>query len=287
MTTLPEAAPNMPDIQDSPAGRVKTLYRYPVKSMLGEVVPVAVFAERGVAGDRECALIDRETGKVASAKNPRRWPKLFAFRAAYPSAVEAGTPLPPIAITFPDGSVLGTDVADISGRLSVALDRPITLARAVPEAATAEGYWPDHDWLPQRDEVFDFPLPSGTFFDIATVHLLTTSTLESLSAAAPHSRFDVARFRPNVVIESREGTTGFFENDWIGKTLLLGKQVRLYIERPCARCVMTTLAQGDLPSDPVVLRTAVHSNGGNVGVYARVVRAGSVGVGDAVRVQTK
>ena len=54
---------------------------------------------------------------------------------------------------------------------------------------------------------------------------------------------------------------------------------------PCVRCVMTTLAQGDLPRDPGILRTAAQHNKVSVGVYATVERGGTIRRGDAVRVE--
>src|SRR5262249_6606275 len=156
--------------------------RYPVKSMLGEELNATVVTGRGLLGDRAFALIDVETGKVASAKNPRRWPTLFDFRAAYVEPPGDDLPLPPVRITSPDGATLPPARAAAAARLAAAVGRPVRLARTAAGAATAEGYWPDHDWLPQRDEVFDFPLPPGTFFDAATVHLVTTATLDQLRA---------------------------------------------------------------------------------------------------------
>jgi uncharacterized protein len=261
-------------------GRVVSIWRYPVKSMLGEELNATTITERGLLGDRAFALLDVESGKVASAKNPRRWPQLFACRAVYMAPPETGQPLPEVRIALPAGEMLTTDQPDIEAELSAALGRPVRLARTGPAQATAEGYWPDHDWLPQRDEVFEFTLPTGTFFDGASVHLVTTATLERLRAVAPSSRFEVPRFRPNLVIEPN-GAEGFVENDWLGRTLMLG-QVHLRIDGPCPRCIMTTLPQNDLPKDPAVLRTAVEQNHGNVGVYASVVRAGAVQRGDQV-----
>ena len=58
------------------AGRVVSLWRYPVKSMLGEQLNSSYVTEHGLLGDRAYALIDQKTGKVASAKNPRKWGKL-------------------------------------------------------------------------------------------------------------------------------------------------------------------------------------------------------------------
>src|SRR5262245_9922916 len=263
-------------------GRVVGLWRYPVKSMLGEELNASTVGERGLLGDRAFALVDAETGKVASAKNPRRWPKLFDFRAAYVEPPGDVSPLPPVRITLPDGEMLTTDQADVEPRLATGVGRPVRLSRTAAERATAEGYWPDHDWLAQRDKVFEFPLPPGTFFDCAPVHLVTTATLDRLRTLCPTSRFEVPRFRPNLVIEPTDGSQGFVENGWAGETLTLGG-VQLRIDGPCPRCVMTTLSQGTLPKDPAVLRTAVQENEGNVGVYASVARTGRIRRGDIVQ----
>jgi uncharacterized protein YcbX len=54
-------------------GTVVSIWQYPVKSMLGEELDSSYVTERGLMGDRAYALIDKETGKVASAKSPRKW----------------------------------------------------------------------------------------------------------------------------------------------------------------------------------------------------------------------
>jgi uncharacterized protein YcbX len=271
----------MRDAQGATLGRVVSIWRYPVKSMKGEELEVAEVTGRGVLGDRAYALVDSETGKVASAKNPRRWPNLFDFRASFAEPPDHARPIPPASITLSDGQTLSTDQADVEGRLSAAVGRPVRLARSDVEGAVSEGYWPDHEWLADRDQVFPVELANGTFFDGSMVHLITTATLDRLHAKAPESRFDVRRFRPNFLIEPADGGGGFVENGWIGRTIRVG-DVLLNIERPCPRCVMTTLGQDDLPKDPAVLRTVVRENEGNVGVYAAVARTGIVRRGDAV-----
>jgi uncharacterized protein YcbX len=134
-----------------------------------------------------------------------------------------------------------------------------------------------------RDTVTDFALPAGTFFDCAVVHLVTTATLDRLSELYPRGRFEVRRFRPNIVVLPASGESGFIENNWIGHTITIGDEVRLSITGPCGRCVMTTLPQGDLPKDPDILRTAAKQNHVQVGVYASVMRGGMIRRGDSVR----
>jgi uncharacterized protein YcbX len=265
-------------------GRIVEIRRYPVKSMLGETLEAAEVTEQGVTGDRAFAMIDVETGKVVSAKNPRRWPNLFEFQAAYQDSTDRNEALPTARVTFPDGGSLNTDDPDVESRLSSAVGRSVRLARsteATPGAA-GQGYWPDHEWLEERDQTYNFELAPGTFFDAAVLHFLTTTTLDHMRSLNPASRFDVRRFRPNILIEMNDGSTGFVENAWLGQTIAIG-DVRARIVLPCPRCVMITLPQQDLPKDPAVLRTAVQQNAGNVGVYAAVLHGGRVRPGDEVR----
>jgi MOSC N-terminal beta barrel domain len=58
-------------------GSIVSLWRYPVKSMLGEELNAAEVTKAGLRGDRAYALVDSSDGKVVSAKNPRKWPHLF------------------------------------------------------------------------------------------------------------------------------------------------------------------------------------------------------------------
>jgi uncharacterized protein YcbX len=130
----------------------------------------------------------------------------------------------------------------------------------------------------------------GTFFDYGAVHLVTTGTTRRLTELAPATRFDPQRFRPNIVVDTPEN--GFVETDWVGRTLTIG-EAQLAVSMTVPRCVMTTLAQEDLPADRDVLRTITKHNaidgglGGVypcVGIYADVIRAGAIGVGDSVTV---
>ena len=61
----------------------------------------------------------------------------------------------------------------------------------------------------------------------------------------PESRFELARFRPNIVVELGDGASGFPENEWTGRTLRIGDTVQLAIAGPCPCCATTTVGQGD------------------------------------------
>jgi uncharacterized protein YcbX len=267
------------------ADSVVALWRYPVKSLQGEELNASEVTERGLLGDRAFAVLDTASGHVASAKNPRKWPDLFAYRAAFAEPLHGPGPLPPVRVTLPDGSLLPGGPAERDRALSAALGRPVSLAGAAPPAPVLEEYWPDLEGLAHRGAVTDEAMPPGTFFDVAAVHLLTTATLDRLRALYPPGRFEVRRFRPNVAVACGDAGAGFVEQGWVGRTLRLGGQVRLQVTSPCSRCVMTTLPQADLPRDPGILRAAVQHSGGQVGVYARVLQGGTVRRGDAVRVE--
>ena len=277
-------------------GPVAGLWRYPVKSMQGEELDQVSVSERGFLGDRAYALIDKKSSKVGSAKNPGRWPRLLDFGAVFREPPSPDRNPPAVRIDFPDGhGSVSSDSPDVNERLSRAFNRTVVLSSTAPAAPSLEEYWPDIDGLAHRETVTDETIglgaPPGTFFDCAAVHLVTSATIAALSRAYRQGRFDWRRFRPNIVVES--DAEGFPENDWVGRRILIGDALTLEVLIPCARCVMTILAQGDLPLDSSILRTAAQHNNvmiapmgqamPSVGVYAKVLTGGVVRRGDQVR----
>lgn len=283
----------------SQAGKVAALWRYPVKSMMGEEIGGSAVSDRGLAGDRAYALLDTATGKVASAKNPRKWPGMFGCRAAYTMEPTFDGTLPPVRIDLFGGKTLLTNDPSAGSLLSQALGCPVTLATIAPEVVTIENYSPDLDGAAGGGKVSDIQIagvaPAGSFFDSSAVHLITTASLDRLRRLYPQGRIDARRFRPNIVVSAPSGMEGFVENNWSGRTLGIGAEVRLAILRPARRCVMTTLAQGDLPEDLNILRAITRHNslffqskGGRYpcfGVLAKVVRGGRIRQGDPCQLE--
>jgi uncharacterized protein YcbX len=239
-------------------------------------------------GDRAYALVDA-ANKVGTAK---KRPSLLHFQARFVEPPQLGTAIPAVRITLPDGTSVTNEQTGLDAAVSSSLAHEVTLQASAPKdlalefaAGTLSGKYAALTESPVAGAA-----PPGTFFDYAAVHLVTTSTLARLRDVYPQGRFDIRRFRPNIVVETVEA--GFVENSWIGRTLALGDELLLRITIPCPRCVMPTLPQSDLPRDPGILRTAAQENRLNlgdfgelpcVGVYANVLRPGRIQPGDTVR----
>jgi hypothetical protein len=182
-------------------------------------------------------------------------------------------------VALPDGGFALSSSPDFAPILSAKLGRSVALLTTPPQNAQLEEYWPDMEELANRDVVTEEGMPPGTFFDLATLHVLTTSTLDQLREINPRSRFEPRRFRPNLIIDTGD-QKGFVENDWVGNVIAIGPEVRIQVTGPCPRCVMTTLAQADLPKDPAILKTAAQHNKAGVGAYASVIQTGTICIGD-------
>src|SRR5271167_1157735 len=267
------------------AGSIVSLWRYPVKSMMGEEINSSLVTERGLLGDRSYALMDLTTGKVVSAKNPRKWPGMFGFRAAYVEPPDMHEGIPPVRIVMPGGLSAVSTEANLDSMLSRALGARVSLQSKPPTSPKLEEYWPDVDDLAHRETVTEEAMPLDMFFDGAVVHILTTATLKQLQSVYPQGSFEARRFRPNLVVAPDAADEGFVENSWVGRTLTIGDRVRLKVTCATGRCVMTTLPQGDLPRDLGILKAAVSANHANVGVYATVESEGVVRAGDAVQIE--
>ena len=280
--------------------RVGEIWRYPVKSMGGERIDSCTLGALGIPGDRGWALRDEPSGEIRGAK---KLPDLMHCRARYTSEPGDGE-IPQVLIETPEGDFRSDD-EDVGSRLSGFLGREVSLWPRQPAAnedhyrrrppddpdfekelrsifgRTPDEPLPDLGGFPA--EIMEFVSPLGTYFDAFPLHLLTTSSLRSLGISNPKARFDGRRFRPNFVLETDE--EGLVEAGWAGRPFRLGEAL-VRVEMPTVRCIMTTLPQGDLEKDPSVLRTIVAEAEQNVGVYATVVSAGRVSVGDLLEEQT-
>ena len=231
-----------------PVGKVARTWRYPVKSMLGQATGGIDVASCGVAGDRRHAVCSTQSGKPGSGKTTADFEQidgLLGFQACYDSDGQ-------LEIVFPDGRTARENDADIDRRLSEALERDVRLQRR----------------------------GDGAHVDASPLHLLTTASLHWLERTLPDAYTDERRFRPNLVIEAPGELP--VEQDWVGRILCIGEEVRLRISEPTIRCRMVALAQGQLPHDPTILKHLRRQADLEFGVYANVIAPGRVRPGDPV-----
>ena len=263
--------------------RVAGLWRYPVKSMMGEALTSVEVGADGLRGDRRLALVEQATGLVASAKHPSRWGRLLQCRATLSDGA--------VTITLPSATVCSDD-SDADEVLSAFAGRPVSLSAMPPTDPHLARHWPEvaglapPEVVAQREQVTPMGAGApGTFFDYAPLHIVTTSSLAALRASGADA-FSAARFRPNLLLDTPE--EGFVEHGWLDRRVRLGDEVVLEVIKDTPRCAVPSLAQRDLPASPDVLRTVVARNRvdvdgrvfGCLGVYARVVSGGTVRVGD-------
>jgi len=274
---------------------VTEIWRYPVKSMMGERLPETGLGENGIPGDRAWAVRDEKRGGIRGAK---KIPQLMDMQATS----QDDAPL----ITARDGQSARANETDIHSWLSEKLDHPVSLWPLAP-AEQLEHYRrgaPDSDdpleefrnvmgrlpgeALPDfsdMPELLEFESPPGTYFDAFPILLLSQQSLNTMNALYEESIFDVRRFRPNILLDFTGSDAPFPEQSLIGKTVTIGT-VELEIVSTCPRCSMTTHAFADLPKDTKIMRRLVEKTDGNLGVYATIKKAGQVKEADKLSLQT-
>jgi uncharacterized protein YcbX len=293
-------------------GRVAALRRYPVKSLGGEQIEQADIGPRGVLGDRLWAVRDRERDVTASA---RRVPALLTATARYVGTVapDAGPGnAPEVEITFPDGTVMSSNDGDVHAKLSELAGRDVRLT-ALPPAddtslqrlsrqersgismasmrkdlgVTDDEKFPDVSMLRVADLLNQvrYSTPPGTFVDLAPVHVLSETSLATISAEVG-TDLDVRRFRPNVILALENPEDELPESHWTGAHLLVGGTV-LDVLMPTIRCVVPSRAQPGFEVDRRVTRAVATRAQRCLGVYCDVESAGTVKVGDDVAVRAQ
>lgn len=280
-------------------GTVKEIWRYPVKGMAGEQLESCALSEGGLRGDRIWALRDTARNEIQSCKFR---PQLLLC-SARSRAGSSSAPSFDVDVTFPDGSVIGSDSAEIHSKLSTLAGHPSTLEPLRPGSDAAfyrRHKLDDHTWLKELAATFeregDEPLPDlsqlpppmvefvsllGTFFLVTPLHVLTTATLSHLKSIDPKADWDVRRFRPNLVLETNPGAEGLVEQSWLEQRLSIA-DATIDCVATTPRCGAIIRAQSDLAADRTMLRTVVKHADQNVGVYGSITASGQIRVGDAV-----
>ena len=272
---------------------VTNIYRYPVKSMMGEALRAANIGEVGILGDRGWAVRDEKRGGIRGGK---KIPQLMTL------AAQSG-PGAPIIIA-PDGDSASASSEGINEWLSDKLNHPVTLWPLLPaeqldhyrrgapdtedfeqELRTVFGRLPEEP-LPDLtgfEELLEFESPPGTYFDAFPISIMSQQSLATMNQLKGESRFDVRRFRPNLLVDIPETDHPFPEQAWVGKTLSIGS-VKLKIDMTWPRCSMTTHGFDDLPRDTEVMRKLVNHSDGNLGIYASVQSPGKISLEDHIAI---
>lgn len=284
----------------SVVGSVAEIWRYPVKSMGGERLARSAIATRGLHADRMWAVRDVELDTFTTA---RRWPVLLQCSARFVDdptgrSAEPGDVLE-VMITFPDGRMVSSSDPAIHDRLSELIGKPARLESLpalsekrryrTPQATKADlrrqfavpdgEALPDFSTFPVRKlaQLARYATPVGALYDAYPILLMTRASLRALGRHAPDSRFDVRRFRPNVLIDCDGADLAEF--GWCGGRLRAPK-VTFEPKIPTLRCSIPTRPQGDLPADPDVLRIVNAHADHCLGVYADIAQAGMLAEGD-------
>lgn len=289
--------------------QVSEIWRYPVKSLGGELLTAADVGAEGLNGDRVWAVVDDETGNVASAKRSKYWGDLLMCRARLLDE-DAPDALASLMIEFPDGTELAADDPTMLPRLSELTGHTVRLQYATREAKTMEMEWAPESQVGlekaveitssrvQQDSKSDIPVgavPTGgagsRYHDLAPLHILTTSSIRQVSDDDMSVRVAGRKYRPNVVVGDDHWDAGYVEDAWMGSPVEIGELV-LWPTTPVSRCVMITLQHRGAPRDRMSLRRIAQRHRVEtpyttaptpcLGLYTDVTATGSIRVGDLV-----
>lgn len=278
-------------------GHIKELWRYPVKSMVGEALEKADIEKFGMLGDRGWALRDETSNELTVV---RKTPKLLLCRARY-AEEPLGNEIPPVIIQFPDGSEVRSDETHAVEKLKDLLSKDVSLWPLQPKSnwrhyrlagvngakamkrQFASKELPDlssFSWY-KLLELSVFATPLGRYYDAYPLHILTTNSLEKMRNIEPDGDFRVERFRPNILIESVKANVDFDEFSWVGGHLSIGDMVTRCRSRT-VRCSMPAQPQADIKKDARVVRAIDQHTGRHLGINADVIQVGKIRVGDEV-----
>ena len=280
-------------------GKIGTIMRFPIKSLLGELLEECAITSSGIRGDRALALVDTATGKIASAKQPNLWRDLLTLSAkTYPSALNSR-----VVVCSGAGDRLDHLDANFDAWLSKLLGRDVKLIETKQNGAELNRARPDEVLERGIDEAVTQDLlaigaaaPEGGFFDFAPIHLVNAASLDAISDLAPLASISAERYRPNLVIETTSSSRAFAENEWVGRRLHIGQTVELEIIAPTPRCAVPLLSHGALPVSSAAVSGVNKLNRVEfpllgpgqypcLGAYATVLSPGPVQRGDAVSLE--
>ncbi|WP_248958590.1 MOSC domain-containing protein [Sphaerisporangium perillae] len=238
-------------------GRIQDLYRWPVKSLRGERVSAALLDGRGVAGDRAYSLVDERPGREGNRLTVRQTPGMLAWEAAYPATCD-GSPEPPgpPVLYSASGAAWAWDDPDLPAALAEAYGVPLSLREA--------------DGQQDRGPTV-----------LVTFEASRRGLEEEMGAPV-----DVTRFRPNLHLSL--DAPAFAEESFGGEVTIAIGEVVLGVTGdhtgPCSRCAVPSWDPHGRERWPELQKHLIADHGNKFGLITRVVRPGTVHVGDLVTI---
>lgn len=210
------------------------LYRYPLKSALGQSLQQSAVDGLGLVGDRRWMLVDAERGLFLSQRSVPRLTQLHTQVTAEGDLILSAKGFPDLHVPVPVSGDLrqvkvwydsfeAPDAGDAAAQwVSNFLGKPTRLVYMPAERARTVSA----DYGENGDKV--------AFADGFPLLLIGQGSLDDLSARVGRS-LEMIRFRPNLVVQ---GSPAFAEDGW--KRIRIG-DVDFRVLKPCARCILTTL----------------------------------------------
>ena len=282
-------------------GTIKEIWRYPVKGMAGENIESCHIDQHGLKGDRQFAVRDVKRNEIQSCKFR---PNLLSVIAAYHTNNAENIDQSSLSLNFPDGQVLVSgEAAEINQKISELLGHESTLETLRPNSDTdfhKRFKAKNHNWLQELKDTFtrepgeslpdfsdltqdfiDYVTLPGTFFLVSPCHIITTATMDHFKKYNPESDWDIRRFRPNILIETAAGISGFAEQEWLGKTLHIDN-TSITCTATAPRCGAVTRKQQAFGFDKSMLRTIVNEAEQNLGIYGDISTQSRINVGSDI-----
>ena len=258
------------------AGKIESLWRYPVKSMRGEELKEVFVGFPGVYGDRLCAFRNSAAPKGFPWLTGREQEAMLHYRPGYrhpersvaPSNLaEAEALAPGITPLYADLADLIVDVETPAGeRLAIDDPRLLSLLR--------EGIRDGNELTLLRSH--------RAITDCSPVSIFSLQTVRQLSEELG-SELDKLRFRANLYVELASGKA-FGEENFVGRTLRIGDKTEIAVLKRDSRCKMITLDPGTAQANPEVMRRLARDHQGQAGIYGAVLVEGIIRTGDEITV---
>jgi uncharacterized protein YcbX len=227
---------------------IQSIYRYPVKSMAGEMVERCDLTPDGLDGDRLYAFESSgaPAGMLRLTGRERR--EMLAYQ---PLSLSDGR----VEVRVPTGEQLPVESPDMIAYLSAHIPgaNRFTLTRTA---------------IPQTD--------------VRPLSLISVQTIHQLSQELG-TELDPRRFRANLYLDVPDGP--FLEDRLAGRTLRIGRSASVLILERDPRCRFITYdPEAPLGAEPLfsLMKLLDRSHEGRAGVYASVTAAGPVQRGDSV-----